>query len=66
MGADSEIQKKIYQCKDFVQLENTFILKDDNYSINCVEDLAVYLNPTEFENPDVVYDFSAISMVNKK
>ena len=65
MGVDNEIQKKIYQCKDFVQLENSFILKDDNYSINCIEDLAVYLNPTEFENPNVVYDFSNFSMVDK-
>lgn len=60
------LYKTAYRCRDFVLLEHSFILRQECMSIQTIADLAVTLAPSEFDNPDIVYDFSGISEVTPK
>ena len=59
-GVVDNLQKSTYQCRDYVTLENSFLLRPECSSIPSVADLAVVLNPGEFDRADIVFDFSVI------
>jgi hypothetical protein len=54
------LQKTTYQCRDYVTLENSFLLRPECSLIPSVADLAVALNPGEFDHSEVAFDFSVI------
>lgn len=54
------LQKTTYQCRDYVSLENSFLLRPECSSIPSVADLAIALVPGEFDHSEIAFDFSVI------
>jgi hypothetical protein len=54
------LPKSTYQCRDYVTIENSFLLRPECSMIPSVADLAVILVPTEFDRSEIAFDFSII------
>ena len=54
------IKATTYQSDQFVLQKNSFLLREEFRIVQSFADVAVGLNPGEFDGPDVVYDFSNI------